>query len=212
MIKRRVLFLVLPFLLGSCSPSLGEYRRYYGNMALTSFSLPYESIDGKAILTDDFRFRLLEEREEAEENPEVVPSSEKLLEEIFFADIFVLSNQEDVDTFFAMEDLTFEEEDKEKYSLLPEGIFYVLLISQIPEGYMAYKRNNIQGVDEEGNAVIISDNFYAYANRTDIHYFFIDLERDLQADYHVQSFLFEVSMDRIEEFQGETIRPIYAVE
>lgn len=182
--KKRILPLLL-LLLSSCSDQ-GLYH-YYGNMAMPSFSVPYDSLDGRACLN-------------AFDEDDTTT---------YYCDIEVLKTQEEVDLFFSAPDLSYSEEDYDLYHTLPEGMEYVLLLSQIPDGYLAYKRDNIQYPTEDGE-IPISDNFYCRPYRDDISYFFIDL-RPFPSARLVQSFLFVIPIEGNENVEADTIRPILSV-
>lgn len=215
MSKRRYLLLLSALLLSSCAQ--GSYRQYFGNMELVSFSLPYSEIDEKAIVSDDWKEAVEEERRQEIQNTpssssthsHVVPR-DPVLEKTYYAEIFVLSTQTQLDAFFSLESLSFTKEDRKEYGFMPQDIFYVVVISQIPEGYESFKRENVQSTDEDGNMVIISDNFYSFANRPEINYFFIDLRHAPDRKEHVFSFLFEVPRQYLENISETTIRPIYS--
>lgn len=201
--KRYLLFLASIFL-ASCHAAV-PYRRYYGNMAMTSFSLPYASIRGKEIVSDALYEREPDVPKTDDEEPSLSTDATD-----YYTDIFVLTTQAQVDGFFKNESLSYSQQDYQAYSFLPSDLFYVILISQIPEGYQAYKRENVlvQGSGESSH--IISENFYCLASHPEINYFFIDLKEGSFQGAHVQSFLFSVDIRFRNDITESTIRPIYS--
>ncbi|HIU70997.1 MAG TPA: hypothetical protein IAC60_05425 [Candidatus Enterosoma merdigallinarum] len=192
--KRRLLLLLSAFFLSSCSMPQDNYRLYYGNMAMPSFSIPYVFVDEK-VCQDAFT----PPQEEGEEKEATT----------YYCNIDTLSSQAAVDEFFLQKDLSYNPEDVQQYRILPRNVFYVILFCQIPGGYQAYKRKDIQAVDENGNPIIISDNFYCYRSRPELNYFFIDIKKDpSHPNSSVRSFLFQVDKAYLDTVREETIRPI----
>ena len=211
MSKRRYL-LLLPFLLlSSCSHE--AFRQYFGNMEEVSFSLPFSDIDQKEIVSEDWKNAIEAEREQENTAPSgnnPLPPKDPVLEKTYYADIFVLSTQTELDSFFAQDGLIATEEEKKEYCFMPSDLFYVIVLAQIPEGYESFKRENIQSTDDKGNMIIISDNFYSFSSRPEINYFFIDLKYDTEKKEHVSAFLFEVSRKYLSTISSTTIRPVYS--
>jgi hypothetical protein len=146
-------------LLFSCQSKAGAcYQCFYGNMEVSSVKLPYETIRQKP-LQKNFT-------DKATENT------------VYYADIFVLNEQQDVDDFFKVSGLSVDPKEYETRKTLPEGAMDLYVIAQIPEGYQAYKRYNKQHTDTSGATVLWTENFFYYVSRPEISYCEIDIRKD----------------------------------
>lgn len=183
--KKNAIFL-LPLLLTSCS-SNEAYKFFYGNMVVSSAAMPYEKIEGKKI-----QWRNHEEED-------------------YFTEIHIFSSAVSFDLFFAdHSEYTIDEEERANLisSLHRDDLMLVFIFAQIPEGYSAYKRDNIQ-IKEDGVFKLITDNFYSYASRKNISYSFIDIKKEEGREKEIFSYTYLASSNYMNTLKEDSIRVIF---
>lgn len=88
--------------------------------------------------------------------------------------------------------------------------FYLYYQIQIPKGYTAYKRENIQAnINNTSEQVLITDNLYYYASNQDILYCEIDLKDDKEKVESIFTFYFEIYKDNENILKNSKTRIIY---
>ena len=169
----------------------GNYKCYLGNMVISSFSIDKDEIKQKKIQSES-----LSDNTDNE----------------YFVNIYPLKDQDEVDSFYKDTGSNIKSDEKNKYQTLKENQMMIYFIADIPKGYEAYKRDNIQGeLVDQGN-LLLTDNFYYYSSRTDFFYCLIDLKKknSITAD-GTYSFFYITSNKYKDTLIPENIRVIYNI-
>lgn len=188
--KKKILLLSL-FLLTSCSKNNSPvdcYQCFLGNMIVSSITKDYSSINQKQIQHGDF-----------------------ILEKEYYSNYYVINSNEDLNSFYLNNEIIIDESEKNRYSILDEeSKSRCYFINQIPRGYKAYKRNNVQQELNDESIILITTNFYYYLSNTDISYCYIDIRKDdtVKEDY-VYSFFYEYDKYYQDVIKDNSIRIIY---
>ncbi|MCR4697830.1 MAG: hypothetical protein K5762_00540, partial [Bacilli bacterium] len=130
--------------------------------------------------------------------------------EVYKANEYVVDFEER-NSFFSNDLFTFPDSEVIKNKNKDTDITLVYFFVQIPAGYEAYKRDNVQGyITDSDKQVLLTNNFYYYANRQDIFYCDIDLKKnsEIQSPY-VFSFYFEMDYTLNLELSSTTTRVLY---
>jgi hypothetical protein len=115
------------------------------------------------------------------------------LEETFYSDVFIIKTREELETLYQDEDYYFPEDDEGKTRFKPNENIIVYFFVQIPKGYLAYKRDNVQDyLNGRDGITLLTDNFYYYASRKDMLYCVVDLKKGDSKENSVFSFFFEI--------------------
>lgn len=77
---------------------------------------------------------------------------------------------------------------------------------QIPNGYRAFKRNNIQALNTDGDKVLLTDNFFFYRSRPELSICYIDVVKDEEASENVFSFYYTLPVSFKSQRKAENIR------
>ena len=78
--------------------------------------------------------------------------------------------------------------------------------AQIPSGYRAYKRNNIQALNRNGEKVLLTDNFFFYRSRPELSICYIDVVKDKETSENVFSFYYTLPIRYKDQRKTENIR------
>lgn len=128
-----------------------------------------------------------------------------------YGEIIPLTSQKEAIDFFSTKGYSFSNKEIEKNTVFQEDEILVYFFVQIPKGYEAFKRNNIQGIlPNEKDQILLTDNFYFYGSRPDIFYCNIDIKKEetITQD-HLFSFYFSISTVFSTLVKEDTIRLIY---
>lgn len=191
--KTKTLLLSL-FLFTSCSKNnapIDCYQCFLGNMIVSSISMDYSSINKKQIQHDDF-----------------------ILDKDYYSNYYVINNNVELNNFYSNNELNIDENEKNRnLSFDEENKSRCYFINQIPKGYKAYKRNNVQQELKDESIVLITTNFYYYLSNTDISYCYIDIKKDdsVKEDY-IYSFFYEYDKYYANIIKNNSIRIIYNLE
>lgn len=188
--KKKILLSVLSLsLLSGCGQSVEKntYRCFLGKMMVSSFALPEEEINQKKIQSED-------------------------MEGNYYANMYFLTSQNEVNEFYSNLEHTFTSSEKDTNRKLKETLMLVYFIMDIPKGYKAYKRNNIQGELVDQGLTLLTDNFYYYASKPDVFYCMTDLKKDDSiTENGVYSFYYLTSRQYKDLLSVDSIRIIYNV-
>lgn len=187
--KLSISFLALTLLSG-CGQSVetNTYRCYLGKMMVSSFSMPEEDINEKKIQKENI-------------------SGE------YYANMYFLPSQDDVNKFYSNQDFSISATEKETNRKLKETMMLVYFIMDIPKGYKAYKRDNIQGELVDQGLTLLTDNFYYYASKPTIFYCMLDLKKDDSiTEQGIYSFYYQTSRKYKDLLSLDSIRIIYNIE
>lgn len=128
----------------------------------------------------------------------------------YFANVFTVTTQEEL-TAFQTETPFFENPNKENLTL-SAGNMEVLVFAQIPAGYTAYKRDNVQFEKDDGKIVMVTDNFYFYQSRPELVYSFIDIKKDKESkEPSVFSYYYVISDEYKSQMKVDNIRVLFNV-
>lgn len=187
----KTLLISLASLLVSCGKSVEKncYQCFLGNMIVSSFDLAESEIEDKKIQNE-------------------VTSSDNE----YYANIYLLKTQEDVDEFFKTNTANIDMKEIHEYRALPENMMMTYFIAEVPEGYKAYKRSNIQGELMDQGLILLTDNFYYYASKPDIFYCQIDLKPEpVNTSITTFSFFYYMSSRYSDVIKSENIRILYNI-
>ncbi len=179
------------FSLFSCKSSLNNncYQCYIGNMIVSSFTMPYAKISDHPCL--------------------VKTKDEEINSKAFYYNTYVINTERELTSFYSLSGVSVDTKEITDNNPLTADKMIVYIISQIPAGYKAYKRDNIQQTGNDGKVVLITDNFYYYASRPEISYCNIDLKKDdtVKDDYSY-SFYYSLYTDYSSIIKEDSIRVI----
>lgn len=131
----------------------------------------------------------------------------------YYANMYFLSSQDDVNKFYSNQDFSISATEKETNRKLKETMMLVYFIMDIPKGYKAYKRNNIQGELVDQGLTLLTDNFYYYASKPTIFYCMLDLKKDDSiTEQGIYSFYYQTSRKYKDLLNLDSIRIIYNIE
>ncbi len=188
--KKTALLFVLFSLLSSCSQNEKDrcYQCYFGKMYLSSCSISYDEIDSLSIqdnLTDSSI--------------------------TYYGNVYSLFTEKEKNDFYADSTMKFTEDEISKIKKYSGDDLIEYFTIQIPSGYKAIKRNNVQGYTKnDTNLVLLTDNFYYYSTRKNLLYCEINLEKDTKnTSESVFSFYFVLSDVFKEQLSSSSIRLIY---
>ena len=187
--KKKRLFLPLFLLLSSCDAPVREYRRYFSTMTVPSFALPFGAIDEREMIN-----RYDEEGTDA-----------------FFCNLYILRSSRDVREFLQVPGLSYTAEDEKRLEDLSGDQMALLCLYQVPPFYAPYLRYSIQTMDEEGNLIAVTDNFFSLAPRPEINYLFLDLIPSQRETAMVSSALYVFDESRGENLDPDTIRVFLSI-
>lgn len=187
--RKTIISLALAFLsstiLLSCKKRVDCYQCYYGNQLELNTFCDYGSINQNLITNN------LKEYAETDK--------------YFYFDFTYLSNQDDVSGFLNRTDLFFTDLDKD-YLKLTGSQSELVIFAQIPANYKVVKRNNVQHQIDDDNIVMITDNFYFFANRPNISYCVLDLYKDeTKTENYVYPFLFKINSENKDNIRNSKI-------
>ena len=184
--KNSAILPALIFTLTGCSSmSQNAYIIYFGNMYLSADSYKYDAINQKAIQNNH----------------------DKNDEQIYYTNIQIITEQSDVDEIKQSADYV----DNGEEIKIPDDHFLVYFFAQIPSFYQAVRRENIQYINEDGQEVLVTDNFYQLSPRPNMFYCFIDLEFDITISRpQVFSFYYYVSDAYLQNMTLANIRVIFS--
>ena len=187
--KKYLILSLFPLLLSSCQNSSKQcYRCSMGYMLTSTFSLPYSLILNHQIQKESY--------------PEITVES-------YYSNLYVLTNQEAVDDFYSRYHENISSEEIHKNQTLPNGKIYLYAISDVPKGYLAYKRDNTQD-NSEGEIQLVTDNLYYYADNPNLYYLSIDIKKNESiTDDGVFSFFFILPDTYKEKLNEDRIRIRY---
>ena len=167
--------ILLSLLLTSCEVFQTNYQKdcykcYFGNEIVLSIIPPFELEDNKKLLQNDI----------SKNNSD------------YYFSYYILNNNEEVDSFCLKENFKIPDENKNTL-ILDENEMELVFFFQIPSGYLAYKRNNIQYQIKENEEIFITDNFYTYNSNSNMAFCYVDVEENLYVfkDY-IYSFVIKI--------------------
>lgn len=178
--KRNII--ILSFLLSSCNGNYRGYKNYIGNMYVSDAKKDFSTINSKKI-------------------------NDKYDLGDYYVDVysFDIDNKED---FFKESDIEFSDSEIKKFDGYKD-YDVVYFFTQIPSGYQAYKRDNVQGylyIDEQ---TLLTDNFYYFISR-EIYYCDIDIVKNINyIEPYVFSFYFLIEKDLYLDIKVDDIRVNY---
>ncbi len=131
----------------------------------------------------------------------------------YYANMYFLSSQKDVNDFYSNEDYSISSSEKETNRKLKETLMLVYFIMDIPKGHKAYKRDNVQGELVDQGLTLLTDNFYYYASKPNTFYCMLDLKEDSSiTEDGIYSFYYLTSRKYQDLLSLDSIRIIYNVE
>lgn len=163
------------------------FECYIGSMYLSSSTMNYDSINQIEIVNNNE-----DDRNHYKANEYVIPFENR-------------------NAFFSDNQFTFPDSEVIKNKNKDTNITFIYFFVQIPAGYEAFKRDNVQGyITDENKQVLLTDNFYYYTNREDIFYCDIDLRLNQHITSHyVFSFYFEMDSSLNLALSSSTTRVLY---
>lgn len=188
--KKFSLSLLALSLLFGCGQSVetNTYRCFLGKMMVSSFSITKNNIVQKKVQSED-------------------------IDGTYYANMYFLSSQKDVNDFYSNEDYSISSSEKETNRKLKETLMLVYFIMDIPKGYKAYKRDNVQGELVDQGLTLLTDNFYYYASKPNTFYCMLDLKEDSSiTEDGIYSFYYLTSRKYQDLLSLDSIRIIYNVE
>ncbi len=189
-IKRSALLLTFFSLLFSCSQKEKDlcYQCYFGRMYLSSCEIGYDEIHSIAIQDN------------------LTNSSST-----YYGNVYSLLTEEEKNDFFLDSTMNFTDEEVSKIKKYSGDDLIEYFSIQIPSGYKAIKRNNVQGyIKNDTDLVLLTDNFFYYSTRKNLLYCLIDLEKDeTVSSPSVYSFYFVLADVFKEQLSSSTIRLLY---
>lgn len=185
-IKKHLIFLFSFFLISCQNSSLSKcYQCYFGKMYLSSGSMDYNSITKTEIIDKHTNSGT------------------------HFGNIEIISENEEALDFLLNENYHFSAIEISKNLELDSNILIYFFV-QIPKGYEAFKRNNVQGhIKEDDGQILLTDNFYYYASRDNQFYCDIDIKENKEKEESVFAFYFSLSKDFLPMISNGKIRLIY---
>jgi len=139
----------------------------------------------------------------------VKTKDEEINSKAFYYNTYVINTERELTSFYSLSGVSVDTKEITDNNPLTADKMIVYIISQIPAGYKAYKRDNIQQTGNDGKVVLITDNFYYYASRPEISYCNIDLKKDdtVKDDYSY-SFYYSLYTDYSSIIKEDSIRVI----
>jgi hypothetical protein len=150
------------------------YECYYGNMIVSSMTLPYNEITGKKM------------------NQDFLDSSENDSLD-YYVNSYILTTQEDVTAFYSLTDLTVDNKELTTYKTLPSDTMLLAFIFQLPNGYKFVKPKNILQQTDSSNVSLITPNFYFYNSNPELSFCYFSIQNDTTSTNTVASALFQIS-------------------
>ncbi len=131
----------------------------------------------------------------------------------YYSNMYFLSSQKEVNDFYSNENYSISASEKETNRKLKETLMLVYFIMDIPKGYKAYKRDNIQGELVDQGLTLLTDNFYYYASKPNVFYCMLDLKEDSSiTEDGIYSFYYLTSRKYQDLLSLDSVRIIYNVE
>lgn len=129
----------------------------------------------------------------------------------FYGDTYLLKEKEELKRFYQDKDITLPTEEYTNVLSLIEDEYIEYFFVQIPAGYKASKRNNVQGyIKQDEGQVMLTNNFYYYEPKKENLYCFIDIEKDdLVLEATTFSFYFAMPKELDEILSQGTIHLLY---
>lgn len=162
MMNRKALVLLLPVLTG-CSKTVTNYlyQVQYGycvdlyDSAFSYDSIPVQESNVKEVQTD-FSFDY---------------------DDTLYVHYDLILNEDDLNTHLVKYGFLYSKDEiNQNFTLGTDTIFVFQM--QVPKGYHAYRRMNVQQDTPSGNQILVTPGFYYYSNRTSISYVFVDMIED----------------------------------
>ena len=165
------------------------YRCYYGHQIETLTTISYNKINQKEIQNN---------------------VADLTLETPLYFNYYLTENNDDLALFYTNDGLSINTQEKDsEFTFSEEKPAILFIFAQIPQGYRAFKRNNRQN-DQEGEEVMVTENFYYYENKPDISYLFFDIKKDSTiTSSYVYSFIFKIYKTFSGNFDYTNIRGIF---
>lgn len=156
--KKKFFLAVCSFFLVSCQPSTlaSCYQCYYGNRLVSNVLVPFQFIQGKTCEKD---------------LNEALPLD-------YSFDRRVLNSQHDYSSFQSTRIWKNNRPDKVSIEDKDRAVYFFV---QIPKGYHAFKRNNVQNQDIYGKKILLTDNFFFYHSREELSILYVDIVKDENA-------------------------------
>lgn len=177
--KNKIKYLLLVLLLTSCNTT--GYQNYLGKMYLSSSSMNYDDISTINIL-----------------NKEIESQS------TFYGETYLISKGSSLPST-----VTVSSAEEEKINKLNDETNMLYVFTQIPSGYKAYKRDNVQK-KLDNQEVLVTDNLYYFLNNLNLYYCEIDLTLDETiSENYVFAFYFVYSNSLDIKLSSDNVRLIY---
>lgn len=177
--KNKIKYLLLVSILTSCNTT--GYQNYLGKMYLSSSSMNYDEISTIAILNKEF---------------ESVNT--------FYGETYLISKGISLPS-----NITFSNAELEKINNLNDETSMLYVFTQIPSGYKAYKRDNVQK-KLDNKEVLVTDNLYYFLNNLNFYYCEIDLKVDETiTENYAFAFYFIYSTALDIKLSSDNVRLIY---
>lgn len=163
----------------SCKLGLTDYQKkcyqcFYGNEIELKLDYKYSLGGNKKLLQNEIK-----DHEDEE----------------YYFDYYLINNNKDLDSFYALDSLVVKDEDRNHLSLESESS-EIVFFCQIPKGYKAYKRDNIQYQVNESKEIFLTNNFYFYKTIEDIAFCYFDVKKDEGIeDNYIYSFVIKMHLD-----------------
>lgn len=163
----------------------GTYQSFLGGMLISDFQ-EYEPIVGKEIHQD-----FLSENNSS-----------------YYINLYFLNDGEELTHFYSHEGTSCPQSEREFCQDRIETNAILYACTQIPEGYRAFKKNDIQ-FDKDGKKVLVTPSFYYYNSKPGIYFLNIDLTVDPLASLSNFSFFYVLDSDYKEVLSYDNIRILY---
>ena len=164
------------------------YQCYYGREVPLSISIPYEKVNQKEVQNNILDLKL--------DSP-------------LYFNQYLIENDEDMNSFFYTNDLTYKNSDYELLSFDNHKEAKMIFILQIPKGYSINREENIQEKENE-EEIFITPNFYYYQTRKNISYFTVNLKKDeYQKDFTIYTTVLLLKDKYKDNLKSSSTRVIY---
>lgn len=113
-------------------------------------------------------------------------------ETAYYGESHILKTTSEREAFLATDGILFSEKEREQVKSYSDEYIVEYFFVQIPSGYKASKRDNVQGyVRKEDGQILITDNYYYYQPKKENLYCRIDISKDISTSLpYVFSFYF----------------------
>ena len=188
-LKKLSSLFLLPFLFSCRNTSLSPcYQCYMGKMYLSDATKRYDSIKSMTIQDDITKGN-----------------------GAFYGDGYILKTLKEINLFAERDDIEIQETEIEKIKTKIDDEIIEYFFVQIPSGYKAEKRYNVQGyIKKDEGQTLLTDNFFYYEPKKEELYCLIDIKKDeAVTSSYVFSFYFSIPKELSDILDGGTTHLIY---